>query len=191
MKCALCKEKRCYKGQDCTKIASAVKEEYKKEENKKVMQVAAAGEAGGYMKLTRIEELVVFCKGMGYKKVGIAFCIGLEDEPNAVHRVLEQHFEVFSVCCKVCGIDKEEFGLKKVRDVPLEIMCDPIAQATVLNDNETEVNVIIGLCVGHDMLFTKYSKAPVTTLIAKDRVMAHNPAGALYSRYYQKKLGIR
>lgn len=31
---------------------------------------------------------------------------------------------------------------------------------------------------------TKHSQAPVTTLVVKDRVLAHNPAGALYSAYY-------
>ena len=53
-------------------------------------------------------------------------------------------------------------------------------QAKLLNDQKTEFNVIVGLCVGHDSLFTKYSDALVTTLVAKDRVLAHNPAGALY-----------
>jgi len=43
----------------------------------------------------------------------------------------------------------------------------------------------VGLCVGHDMLFTRHSRAPVTTLVVKDRVLAHNPAGALYSGYYR------
>ena len=48
------------------------------------------------------------------------------------------------------------------------------------------MNILVGLCVGHDMLFTKHSKAPVTTFIVKDRVLAHNPAGAIYSGYYKK-----
>ena len=49
--------------------------------------------------------------------------------------------------------------------------------------------MVVGLCVGHDSLFYKYSKALCTTLITKDRVLAHNPAGALYqSRAYYKRL---
>ena len=32
--------------------------------------------------------------------------------------------------------------------------------------------------MGHDILFTKHSKAPVTTLAVKDRVLTHNPLGA-------------
>jgi uncharacterized metal-binding protein len=31
------------------------------------------------------------------------------------------------------------------------------------------------------------SRAPVITLIAKDRVLAHNPAGALYCRYVRRR----
>ena len=56
---------------------------------------------------------------------------------------------------------------------------------------KTDLNVIIGLCVGHDSLFIKYSKALVTTLITKDRVLGHNPAAALYTSgfYYKRLLG--
>jgi len=66
------------------------------------------------------------------------------------------------------------------------VSCNPIAQALLLNEVETDFNIIVGLCVGHDSLFIKYSKAPVTVLIAKDRRLAHNPAAALYTYYYNK-----
>lgn len=47
----------------------------------------------------------------------------------------------------------------------------------------------IATCVGHDSLFYKYSKALATTLVTKDRVLAHNPVGALYqTRAYYKRL---
>jgi uncharacterized metal-binding protein len=52
------------------------------------------------------------------------------------------------------------------------------------NRAETGVNVIVGLCLGHDMLFTKHSKAPVTTLVCKDRVTGHNPVAVLYGRNF-------
>jgi uncharacterized metal-binding protein len=60
-----------------------------------------------------------------------------------------------------------------------------MVQAEVLNSAETGFNIILGLCVGHDMLFTLASKAPVTTLIAKDRVTGHNPLASLYVRYHR------
>jgi uncharacterized metal-binding protein len=51
------------------------------------------------------------------------------------------------------------------------------------------MNVIVGLCVGHDMLFSKHSRAPVTTLVVKDRVTGHNPAAVLYGQnFYYKRL---
>jgi uncharacterized metal-binding protein len=187
MKCAICKTKKCYEGKDCTKIKDAVTSKYGESENKKIMQISSKIESEGYMKLTRLEELILFCSEMNFKKIGVAFCIGLEEEARILHNILERKFGVYSVCCKVCGINKSEFKLSKVRDKDFEAMCDPIGQATILNDNKTDLNIIFGLCMGHDILFSKYSKAPVTTLLVKDRVLAHNPAGAL-NKYYRNKL---
>ena len=67
-------------------------------------------------------------------------------------------------------------------------MCNPILQAKKLNEAKTDLNVVIGLCVGHDSLFYKYSDALCTALITKDRVLAHNPAAALYTSntYYRR-----
>ena len=71
-----------------------------------------------------------------------------------------------------------------------ESACNPIAQARLLAEHGTDLNVIVGLCVGHDTLFIKHSEAPVTYLIVKDRVLAHNPAGALHAMdtYYRRLL---
>ena len=70
-------------------------------------------------------------------------------------------------------------------------MCNPIHQSRRLNKEETDLNILVGLCVGHDSLFYKYSKAPVTTLVVKDRVLGHNPVAALYTAdsYYGKIMG--
>ena len=48
----------------------------------------------------------------------------------------------------------------------------------------------MGLCVGHDSLFNKYSEALVITLVTKDRVLVHNPVVSLYtsSFYYNRFL---
>jgi uncharacterized metal-binding protein len=61
-----------------------------------------------------------------------------------------------------------------------ESMCNPIAQAMIVNDAKVEFNVLLGLCVGHDSLFFKYAKAPTTVLAVKDRVTGHNPLAAIY-----------
>jgi len=190
MNCAGCKEKACYKGKDCTGIAEDAKEAYKDDaEVLKSLSVSARIESRYYMKKNRIEELILYAKWMGYKKLGVAFCIGLEKEAEVICDILSQHFDVSSVCCKVCGIDKSDFELERLhKDAEVEAMCNPIGQAIILNNEKTDLNIILGLCIGHDTLFTKYSEAPVTTLAVKDRVLAHNPLGAIYSGYQRKKL---
>ena len=143
----------------------------------------------------RVEEVAQFAKKMGYKKLGIAFCIGLQDEAKMLTRILENRgFEVVSACCKAGAIPKERIGITEEQKIggpgTFETMCSPITQAEILNDEGTEFNILVGLCVGHDSLFFKYSKAPVTVLVAKDRVFGHNPVMGLYltGSYYRKLL---
>ena len=142
---------------------------------------------------TRIEDTIALAKLMGYKKIGIATCIGLLDECDRLCEILRaQGLEPYSSCCKAGSIDKLELNLEeedKVRPGTFEPACNPIAQARILNAEGMEMNIIMGLCVGHDMLFNKYSEAPVTTLVVKDRVTGHNPIAVLYGQnFYYKRL---
>jgi uncharacterized metal-binding protein len=142
---------------------------------------------------TRVEDTIAFAKLMGYQKIGMATCIGLLDETNRLADILQaQGFSPVSVCCKTGSIDKLELGLsesEKVRPDTYEPACNPVAQARLLNRSKTDLNIIVGLCVGHDILFTKYSEAPVTTLVVKDRVAGHNPVSVLYGQnFYYKRL---
>ena len=187
MNCAACKEKSCTDGIEIKEIDKKFMEKYNDPEDRKMFETAAAIEAEGYMQMTRIEEIIAFGKKMGYKRIGIAFCIGMEEEAKILYRMLKQHFKVSSVCCKVCGVSKDDMKLKKIIEDRYESMCNPIGQASILNECKTDLNLICGLCIGHDILFTKHCEAPVSTFIVKDRVLTHNPAAALYSRYYKKK----
>lgn len=142
---------------------------------------------------TRVEDTVALAKLMGWKKIGIATCIGLLYETEQLSAILAaQGLEPLSVCCKAGSIDKLELGLKeedKVRPGTFEPACNPIAQAKLCNRHGTDMNIIVGLCVGHDMLFNKHSAAPVTTLVCKDRVTGHNPVSVLYGQnFYYKRL---
>jgi len=142
---------------------------------------------------TRVEDTIAFAKLMGYTRIGIATCIGLLDEAERLSAILRaQGLEPMSVCCKAGSIDKLELGLEesdKVRPGTFEPACNPIAQAEICNRLKTDMNIILGLCVGHDMLFNKYSQAPVTTLVVKDRVTGHNPIAVLYGQnFYYKRL---
>lgn len=191
MKCAQCGHKNCYKiGQNCLGWSvEDVKEQYHGRDLE-MMQAAACTEGRYYLKLTRLEESVEFAKLLGTKKIGLAFCIGLAEEAKLIEAYFAKFFEVHSVCCKVCAVEKNHLGLEPIKDGAKEVMCNPKVQAAVLNKEKTELNFTVGLCVGHDMLFTSASTAPVSCLVAKDRVMAHNPLGAIYSRYWRRKLGI-
>ncbi|MEA4835615.1 MAG: DUF1847 domain-containing protein [Anaeromusa sp.] len=191
MKCAQCGHKNCYKiGQNCLGWSvEDVKEQYHGRDLE-MMQAAACTEGRYYLKLTRLEESVEFAKLLGTKKIGLAFCIGLAEEAKLIEAYFAKFFEVHSVCCKVCAVEKNHLGLEPIKDGAKEVMCNPKVQAAVLNKEATELNFTVGLCVGHDMLFTSASTAPVSCLVAKDRVMAHNPLGAIYSRYWRRKLGI-
>lgn len=187
LNCALCPEKECRNGKDCLKLKEEIKKLYGEHE-KSLIKNSAFIEAKYYMKKTRIEEIILFSKKMNYKKIGMAFCIGLEKESKEIYSIFKEHFKVYTTCCKICGIDKTEFELDKIDKTRYEAMCNPIGQASFLNQKKTDLNIIIGLCIGHDILFTDYSKAPVTTLAVKDRVLAHNPLGAIYSNYYRNKI---
>jgi uncharacterized metal-binding protein len=152
----------------------------------KLHLVASAIEARHYGKETRLGETILFAKELGCRKIGLAFCIGLSEEATVIEEILSRHFQVVSVCCKVGGIDKKDFGLERISSGNAEVMCNPAGQAQLLNEAETQLNIICGLCVGHDAVFSKVSDAPVTTLVAKDRVLAHNPAAAIYCQYIRK-----
>jgi uncharacterized metal-binding protein len=115
---------------------------------------------------------------MGVKKVGIAFCIGLANEAHFCAQYFKNEgLDVQSVCCKVCSVDKDLLELEKIKPGQREAMCNPKVQARLLNEGGTELNFIVGLCVGHDMLFTMESKVPVSSIITKDRVLANNLLG--------------
>lgn len=166
-------------------------EQYDEGNNHAIMVASAEVEYEGYCQLTRVEEIMTFARKIGAKKIGIANCIGLINESRIFARILKANgFEVFSVICKVAGLDKSAIGIPEQCENIGSAMCNPILQARLLNKANTDLNVVIGLCVGHDSLFYKYSDAYVTTLITKDRITGNNPAAALYTAhsYYKKKL---
>ena len=153
---------------------------------------AAQTEASGYCRDTRIEEIMAFSRRIGASHLGLACCVGTQHEGRLAQEIFTANgFLVSSVICKVGSIPKEDVGLteeEKIRPGQFESLCNPVAQAMLLADAGTQLNVLVGLCVGHDSLFFLHSKAPVTVLLAKDRVTGHNPAAALYTShsYYHR-----
>lgn len=165
--------------------------EYSKPENNKFFLKAAEVEAKGYCVWPRVKEAAEFCSRMGYKKVGMAFCSGLRKEAKVIAQLLRDYgLEVVSVICKTGGYSKGAVGIPdelRVRGGQFEPMCNPIAQAELLNRQNTEFNVAVGLCVGHDSLFAKYSKPMVTTVLIKDRALGNNPVQAVYCDTYMRR----
>lgn len=120
----------------------------------------------------RVLKTIHFAKECGFKKIGLAFCITLKDSAKVLCRLLQDEgFEVESIICKVGHKDRSEIGAP----ASCKAMCNPIAQAELLNEAKTDFNILVGLCVGHDSLFIRHSKAPVTVLIAKDHVFDNAP----------------
>lgn len=141
---------------------------------------------------TRIVEICEFADKMNYHRLGLAFCVGLSNEAMMVEKVLSTRgFEVVSVSCKAGRTSKAIIGIPDEEQVIRgreEAMCNPIFQAELFNHEKTDLNVLLGLCVGHDSLFFKYAQAPTTVLAVKDRVTGHNPLAAVYlsGSYYRK-----
>ena len=161
-------------------------------EIQKLAVAAARTEAAGYCKDTRIEEIMAYARRIRASHLGLAFCVGTQHEAQLAHETFTANgFRVSSVICKVGSIPKEDVGLtneEKIRPGQFEALCNPVAQARLLAHAGTQLNVLVGLCVGHDSLFFLHSEAPVTVLIVKDRVTGHNPAAALYTShsYYRR-----
>jgi uncharacterized metal-binding protein len=141
------------------------------EEVQRLLDVARSVELDGYGVWPRVQELIEFSKRLGVKRIGVAFCAGLRTETASLAKILESHgFEVATVACTV------------------NQGCNPVGQAQVLNAQDVDVAVVMGLCIGHDMLFHRYVKVPVTNLVVKDRVTCHNPAAPLLSFYWVDRL---
>jgi uncharacterized metal-binding protein len=175
-----------------TRALTEARAAYDEAETRELAQAAARTEAAGYCKEPRVEEVMNLARRLGISRLGIASCAGLLQEAKLLQEILEANgFEVFSVCCKVGSIPKEEIGLaedEKIRPGQFEPLCNPVGQAKLLNEVGTGLNVALGLCVGHDSLFFRNSQSPVTVLVAKDRVTGHNPIAALYTShsYYRR-----
>jgi uncharacterized metal-binding protein len=138
----------------------------------------------------RVRELIEYVRILGYKKIGIAACNGLISESKILGKILTNAgFQVTLVNCMAGNATRAKLGLQERRGASSPFVCNPLFQAEVLNKEKTDLNVMVGLCLGHDVLFIKNSKADVTPLIVKDRLTGHNPVVALYTHktYYRNR----
>ena len=158
---------------------------------KESYDLRAAREEGRMIPLRpRIREVAEFAKRIRAVKIGMAFCSGLSDEACRASAILENHgLKILSIACSCGNLDKTDAGIPPEHKITgkdhFEAACNPLLQAEVLNRFDTSFNILVGLCIGHDMLFTQHSQSPVTTLIVKDRLTGHNPIISLYTRYHR------
>ena len=180
-------------------------EKYEAPQALRLYQNSTVNEQRAYMNIRgrviavrpRILEIIKFSELMNWKKLGVAFCTGLGNEARRVVEIFElAGLDVYSICCKCGNVDKTMWGIAaedkihalRGRPESFEAGCNPIVQAEVLNSEDVDLNVIVGLCIGHDIQFTEHANGPVTTLIVKDRVTGHNPFASLFSSYHHPRM---
>lgn len=154
---------------------------YREPEHAELMRVADASPfTPEKQKRNRVEELIFFAHQRGLKRLGVAFCVSMTKEAQELARRLETeglHAEL--ACCRVGAVDMSELGLPKAHPERFASICNPVAQAKLLDEAQVQLIVQMGLCLGHDLLLQETAKAPVTTLVVKDRALDHHPIEAL------------
>ena len=142
------------------------------EEYRRIMRVNLERSSMG---ANRIDEIVNFARGMQFERIGIAHCITFHYEADIVRRYLAKYFEVFTVDCKYGRMPQSDLLGGNGR----RVLCNPAGQAEFLNQHHTQLNISMGLCVGHDMIFSKHSKGLVTNLFDKDFTNNNSPEQAV------------
>lgn len=142
------------------------------QEFKKIMQVNLDYSS---MSSNRVEEIMNFAKGAGFKRLGIAHCITFTREANLLEKYFAKFFTVYTVDCKYGRVPQKDI----LGGNSNYVMCNPAGQADFLNKHQTELNISMGLCIGHDMIFSKKSEGLVTNLFDKDFTNNNSPAQAI------------
>ena len=133
-----------------------------------------------HQKRNRVEELLFFVRARQLSRVGVAFCVSLTKEAQELGRQLETHgVQAELACCRAGAVDYDELGLEKAHPERFASICNPVAQAKLLNEAKVQLIVQLGLCLGHDLILQEEARVPVTTLVVKDRVLDHHPIEAL------------
>lgn len=135
---------------------------YVNQEIRNIARVAALVEASGYRRWRRAQEVMEFANRLGFHRLGVVSCNDMANIAGLYINMLKKH------------------GFETISAVNSAEECEPAALAALCNDRQTELNVLLGMCVGHDSIFIRQSKAWVTCLVAKDRFLVHNPVGAIY-----------
>ena len=171
---------------------AALLEQYRDEEVYRIMAAASDTARLAFDEhWCRVEETMEYARRTGARKLGIAVCSGLLGEGRTLARILRANgFDVYGMACKVGSLTRAELGVADSCCDYGAVSCDPLLQARLLNEAGTDLNIVMGLCVGHDTLFYRHSNAPATTLVTKDHVTGHNACAGLYASksVYRRRL---
>jgi len=189
--CMACREHKCMQGERCEMAALAVSFPSGDQETGRMLEASLDISSEKERTLCRLSELIYFCLEMQYQRLGLAYCVDLLEPAETLVRVLRRFFSVYPVCCKIGGVVVSDPLIgsqgKGGQRPPWQVACNPRGQAEALNQIGPDINVLVGLCIGADCIFSRFSDAPVTTLFVKDKALANNPIGAVYSDYYLKE----
>ena len=178
MNCTTCEDKICRKQQTSCNLESFDKaeviDEYQDVSNSEIIRAAAelvdSGRAGT---LSRMEEIIEYAKLMKYQKIGLAYCYGMEPYAKAIETLMtNEWFDVAAVSCSVGGLKQSEVNATSCIH---KVSCNPLGQAEQLNAEKVDLTLVIGICMGHDILLNRKLNMDFTTLAVKDRKNNHAP----------------
>jgi len=179
MDCTRCSTKGCRVSEPCNDRSSEYLNEYHTEEAAATIKAASElvdnGRAGT---LNRLEEIIEYAREKGYRTLGIAYCYGMEKEAGLLRNYLQRTggFRTVMVSCTVDGVKECQVDPSKCDQ---SVSCNPLGQANAINHSDAEFTIMMGLCLGHDILFQKKLRTDFTTWLVKDRVTKHRPLDAL------------
>lgn len=179
--CLACNDRVCLRGEICPVFENiSVSTMPSNSDSARMSEAAIDIACERERTLCRLSELIYFCLEMDYKRLGVAYCIDLEEPADILVRVLRRYFDVFPICCRAGRSHRRDEKNSEFE----RLHCNSIGQAEILNSLKTDFNVMVGIGMGADCLFSQESQAPSTMLFVKDRSLANNPIGAVYSEYY-------
>jgi uncharacterized metal-binding protein len=181
MDCTQCTPKICRSSSSCGAERferDQMKTSYGEERNQQIVHSAAAlvddGRAGN---LSRLQEIIEFVKLMHYEKIGLAYCYGMEQDAKILRNIFRQEgLRLITVSCTVGGVPERDVHSSSDN---LHVSCNPIGQAQQLNEEGAEFVILMGICLGHDILLQRNLAADFTTFVVKDRVHHNSPLDAL------------
>lgn len=185
MNCLACQTKSCRSTVSCGAESFDMDTQlglYHHQDTQKIIQAAAHlvdGDRAGT--LSRIREIIEFAKEMRYRKIGLAYCFGMEHLAQQVRDILgSEGLPATGVSCTVGGLGQNAINQESTL---AGVSCSPLNQAAQLNAQGVDLAIVMGLCMGHDILFNRHFEGDVTTLVVKDRPFGHEPVKGIEALY--------